>query len=48
MKLRILKSAVTNPWFNLATEDWIFQALSSDYKAPDSHTIVNQCMGYYK
>ena len=26
MKLRILKSAVTNPWFNLATEDWIFQA----------------------
>jgi lipoate-protein ligase A len=34
MKLRILKSAVTNPWFNLATEDWIFQALN-----PDSHTL---------
>ena len=34
MKLRILKSAVTNPWFNLATEDWIFQALD-----PDSHTL---------
>lgn len=27
MKLRILKSAVTNPWFNLATEDWIFNTL---------------------
>ncbi len=34
MKLRILKSAMTNPWFNLATEDWIFQALD-----PDSHTL---------
>ena len=34
MKLRILKSAVTNPWFNLATEDWIFQALDSQ-----SHTL---------
>lgn len=34
MKLRILKSEVTNPWFNLATEDWIFQALD-----PDSHTL---------
>lgn len=34
MKLRILKSAVTNPWFNLATEDWIFQALD-----PNSHTL---------
>lgn len=34
MKLRILKSAVTNPWFNLATEDWIFQALD-----PQSHTL---------
>lgn len=30
MKLRILKSEVTNPWFNLATEDWIFQELDSD------------------
>ncbi len=39
MKLRILKSAVTNPWFNLATEDWIFQGLGSDQKAPDSHTL---------
>ncbi|PNK60853.1 lipoate--protein ligase [Psychrobacter sp. FDAARGOS_221] len=34
MKLRILKSAVTNPWFNLATEDWIFQELD-----PGSHTL---------
>ena len=34
MKLRILKSAVTNPWFNLATEDWIFNTLD-----PDSHTL---------
>jgi lipoate-protein ligase A len=34
MKLRILKSAVTNPWFNLATEDWIFNTLN-----PDSHTL---------
>ena len=34
MKLRILKSEVTNPWFNLATEDWIFQELD-----PDSHTL---------
>ncbi len=34
MNLRILKSAVTNPWFNLATEDWIFQALDAD-----SHTL---------
>ena len=34
MKLRILKSAVTNPWFNLATEDWIFNSLD-----PDSHTL---------
>ena len=39
MKLRIWKSAVTNPWFNLATEDWIFQALGSDQKAPDSHIL---------
>lgn len=34
MKLRILKSAMTNPWFNLATEDWIFNTLD-----PDSHTL---------
>jgi len=34
MKLRILKSAVTNPWFNLATEDWIFNTLNAD-----SHTL---------
>ena len=39
MKLRILKSAITNPWFNLATEDWIFQGLGADQKAPDSHTL---------
>ena len=36
MKLRILKSAVTNPWFNLATEDWIFNTLN-----PDSHTLFS-------
>ena len=34
MKLRILKSAVTNPWFNLATEDWIFNTLDAH-----SHTL---------
>ena len=34
MNLRILKSAVTNPWFNLATEDWIFNTLDAD-----SHTL---------
>ena len=34
MKLRILKSAVTNPWFNLATEDWIFNTLDAE-----SHTL---------
>ena len=39
MKLRILKSAVTNPWFNLATEDWIFQALGTAEQAPDTHTL---------
>ncbi|WP_352336471.1 lipoate--protein ligase [Psychrobacter sp. 16-MNA-CIBAN-0192] len=39
MKLRILKSAVTNPWFNLATEDWIFNTLGNDKKAPHSHTL---------
>ncbi len=39
MTLRILKSAVTNPWFNLATEEWIFQALGDDVKTPNSHTL---------
>ncbi|MDO5770295.1 MAG: lipoate--protein ligase, partial [Psychrobacter sp.] len=39
MKLRILKSAVTNPWFNLATEDWIFKELSFDKEDPDTHTL---------
>ena len=34
MKLRLLKSAVTNPWFNLATEDWIFNTLDAN-----SHTL---------
>lgn len=29
-KIRILTSKVTNPWFNLATEDWIFRALEAD------------------
>lgn len=33
-KIRILRTAVTNPWFNLATEDWIFRDLD-----PDTHTL---------
>ncbi len=30
-KIRILTSDVTNPWFNLATEDWIFRELDPNY-----------------
>ncbi len=33
-KIRIMTSDVTNPWFNLATEDWIFRELD-----PDCHTL---------
>ncbi len=29
-KLRVLISNVTNPWFNLAIEDWIFNELAAD------------------
>ncbi len=29
-KIRIMISDITNPWFNLATEDWIFSELDSD------------------
>lgn len=29
-KIRILISNTTNPWFNLATEDWIFRDLNPD------------------
>lgn len=33
-KIRVLRTAVTNPWFNLATEDWIFRDLD-----PDTHVL---------
>lgn len=39
MKLRILTSAITNPWFNLATEDWIFNTLGANDKDPNTHTL---------
>ena len=41
MTLRILKSAVTNPWFNLATEDWLFHTLGDIDEAdePSTHTL---------
>lgn len=39
MKLRILTSAITNPWFNLATEDWIFNTLGATDKDPNTHTL---------
>ncbi|PIE44690.1 MAG: lipoate--protein ligase [Gammaproteobacteria bacterium] len=29
-KIRIMMSDVTNPWFNLATEDWIFRELDAN------------------
>ena len=38
MPLRILQSAVTNPWFNLATEDWLFHTLG-DAAKPSTHTL---------
>lgn len=28
--LRVLRSGTTNPWFNLATEDWLFRELSGE------------------
>ncbi len=33
-KVRVLVSDSTNPWFNLATEDWIFRELD-----PQTHTL---------
>lgn len=33
-KIRVLLSDSTNPWFNLATEDWIFRELD-----PHTHTL---------
>lgn len=39
MKLRILTSTITNPWFNLATEDWIFNSLGINDQDPDTHTL---------
>jgi lipoate-protein ligase A len=33
-RVRVLLSETTNPWFNLATEDWIFRELD-----PDTHTL---------
>lgn len=33
-KVRILRTSVTNPWFNLATEDWIFRDLD-----PETHVL---------
>ena len=32
--VRVLLSDITNPWFNLATEDWIFRELD-----PHTHTL---------
>ncbi len=34
MKIRILRSDITNPWFNLATENWIFRELD-----PEQHVL---------
>ena len=33
-KIRVLYSGTLNPWFNLATEDWIFREM-----APDGHVL---------
>jgi lipoate-protein ligase A len=32
MKIRVLTSHTTNPWFNLATEDWIFRDMDPETK----------------
>lgn len=43
-KLRILRTKVTNPWFNLATENWIFRDLDPDtftlYLWRNDNTVV--------
>lgn len=32
MKIRVLKSITTNPWFNLAIEDWVFRDMDPNTK----------------
>lgn len=43
-KIRILRAAVTNPWFNLATENWILRDLDPDtftlYLWRNDNTVV--------
>lgn len=43
-KIRILRTAVTNPWFNLATENWILRDLDPDtftlYLWQNDNTVV--------
>ena len=44
MSLRLLTSDSTNPWFNLATEDWIFREMDPTYRVlflwRNSETVV--------
>ncbi len=44
MSLRLLTSDSTNPWFNLATEDWIFREMNPAYRVlflwRNSETVV--------
>ncbi len=44
MSLRLLTSDSTNPWFNLATEDWIFREMDPSYRVlflwRNSETVV--------
>ena len=48
-KIRILISEATNPWFNLATEDWIFNELEADCQTlflwRNTETVV---IGHYQ
>lgn len=43
-KIRVLRTEVTNPWFNLATENWIFRDLDPDtftlYLWRNDNTVV--------
>lgn len=43
-KIRVLRTSVTNPWFNLATENWIFRDLDPDtftlYLWQNDNTVV--------